>query len=283
MEELTAALVDAIGTSAFDRALIDLVACDLEHNAAAMLLFPPAGPPRVRVDRLAPGERATLYGDYLAGVYRLSPFYRLARQGNVPAVARIGEIAPDNFKSSEYYRRYFGPIGVQDMLGVLLAGAAGRPGREGRKARSPVLAGARQLLASASPASPALFAGSVFFISLSRGPRQRPFARADVERLRKRLPVLVSCLAQHLKASEQSTEIKEKKPVKAAPASALTLRESEVVDMILEGHSTKSIAARLRIAVETVRVHRRHIYEKLGVTSQGELFNWFINGLEKNR
>ena len=27
---------------------------------------------------------------------------------------------------------------------------------------------------------------------------------------------------------------------------------------------------------ETVRVHRRNIYEKLGISSQGELFRWFL-------
>ena len=56
----------------------------------------------------------------------------------------------------------------------------------------------------------------------------------------------------------------------------LTAREAQVVNLILEGHSTRAIAGVLAIAVETVRVHRRHVYEKLGVSSQAELFRWFL-------
>jgi DNA-binding CsgD family transcriptional regulator len=61
-----------------------------------------------------------------------------------------------------------------------------------------------------------------------------------------------------------------------SPASALTSREAQVVNLILEGHSTKSLATQLAISIETIRVHRRHIYAKLKVSSQAELFHWFL-------
>jgi FixJ family two-component response regulator len=51
----------------------------------------------------------------------------------------------------------------------------------------------------------------------------------------------------------------------------LTPREREVVELLVEGESSKVIAARLDISPRTVDVHRSHIMEKLGVKSVAEL------------
>jgi DNA-binding NarL/FixJ family response regulator len=61
----------------------------------------------------------------------------------------------------------------------------------------------------------------------------------------------------------------------AAPAS-LTDREREVVQLYAEGHTTKKIADRLNLSVKTVETHRRHIMEKLNVTSIAELTKFAI-------
>jgi DNA-binding CsgD family transcriptional regulator len=55
----------------------------------------------------------------------------------------------------------------------------------------------------------------------------------------------------------------------------LTAREIEVVRLSLSGFSTRAIAERLEISFETVRAHKKHIYAKLGVSSQSELFALF--------
>ncbi len=63
------------------------------------------------------------------------------------------------------------------------------------------------------------------------------------------------------------------RPAQAASVrgEALTAREQEVVHWVEQGLSTKLIAARLFISVETVRNHIRAIYRKLEVNSKGEL------------
>jgi len=61
--------------------------------------------------------------------------------------------------------------------------------------------------------------------------------------------------------------------------SMLTDRECEVSHLILHGHSTKSMAARLDISIETIKVHRRNLYGKLDISSQPELFALFLNSL----
>ncbi|MGF6472793.1 DNA-binding NarL/FixJ family response regulator [Paraburkholderia youngii] len=55
----------------------------------------------------------------------------------------------------------------------------------------------------------------------------------------------------------------------------LTAREIEVAVLFLRGFSARAIAARLTISFETVRVHRKHVYSKLNVRSQSELFSLF--------
>ncbi len=49
---------------------------------------------------------------------------------------------------------------------------------------------------------------------------------------------------------------------------ALTAREREVSELLLEGLSNQEIASRLYISLATAKVHVRHIYEKLGVRNR---------------
>ena len=60
---------------------------------------------------------------------------------------------------------------------------------------------------------------------------------------------------------------------------ALTQREREITQLLLRGHSSKSIARELGIAPGTVMVHKRNLFAKLGITSQYELFSSFIDAL----
>jgi DNA-binding CsgD family transcriptional regulator len=56
----------------------------------------------------------------------------------------------------------------------------------------------------------------------------------------------------------------------------LTDREVQAALLLLAGHSTKGIAHAMGISPDTVKVHRRHLYDKLGVTSQAALFGLFM-------
>jgi len=51
----------------------------------------------------------------------------------------------------------------------------------------------------------------------------------------------------------------------------LSDREREVLQLMAEGHSTKSIAARLGVAPATVETHRAHVFEKLDLHSIAEV------------
>ena len=47
--------------------------------------------------------------------------------------------------------------------------------------------------------------------------------------------------------------------------------------LLLAGHSTKSAARELAISDGTVKVHRKHIYQRLAVSSQTQLFRLFLD------
>jgi two-component system NarL family response regulator len=49
------------------------------------------------------------------------------------------------------------------------------------------------------------------------------------------------------------------------PRQELSARETEVLQLVVEGKSNKEIAAAIGLSDGTVRVHLSHIFEKLGV------------------
>ena len=61
----------------------------------------------------------------------------------------------------------------------------------------------------------------------------------------------------------------------------LTDAQRQVAKLILQGHSSASIASRLRISDGTVKVHKHNIYQRLNISTNAELFRLFINYLAK--
>jgi len=63
----------------------------------------------------------------------------------------------------------------------------------------------------------------------------------------------------------------------------LSKRETEILELLCEGLANKEIADRLNISVETVRVHLKHVYEKLHVRSRTEAAMKFRDAREEPR
>ena len=56
--------------------------------------------------------------------------------------------------------------------------------------------------------------------------------------------------------------------------SPLSEREEEILRLLVEGYSSKEIAARLVLSLSTVHTHRGNIMRKLGLSSQRELIQY---------
>jgi len=60
----------------------------------------------------------------------------------------------------------------------------------------------------------------------------------------------------------------------------LTMRELEILQLIVDGKSNKEIADQLNLSVNTVSVHRANIMDALGIHKTAELVVYAIrNGL----
>ena len=64
--------------------------------------------------------------------------------------------------------------------------------------------------------------------------------------------------------------------VNASSAPVLTAREREVLQMIAEGQSVRSIAATLSVSIKTVESHRQQIMRKLRINSVAGLTRYAI-------
>jgi DNA-binding NarL/FixJ family response regulator len=69
-------------------------------------------------------------------------------------------------------------------------------------------------------------------------------------------------VAEHLRAKSVS---KLEQPRKNAPSEPLTIRESEVLQLIAEGFSNKQIASELNISIKTIEKHRQSLMAKLNI------------------
>lgn len=72
-------------------------------------------------------------------------------------------------------------------------------------------------------------------------------------------------------ASEQIKELVRRQVPRAAPAVTLSAREKEVLGLLAEGFSSREIAQRLRISVNTVVNHRANLMRKAGVRRAAQL------------
>ena len=188
---------------------------------------------------------------YLNVAYVLDPFYLLFRQKKGDQVLSLDEVAPDDFKQSEYYAKFFRDMALTDECGLMLH----------------------------------IEDDAALFFSMGT---QAKGARADPTRLSSAKPLISALVRRHwttLTPSNTDGSGRLSAQIHAAfeafGASVLSPREGDVLRMILQGHSSKSIAAHFNNSPETIKVHRKRIYTKLSVTSQGELLSMFLTALAK--
>jgi DNA-binding CsgD family transcriptional regulator len=234
--------------------LLALIGRVVPIDTAAVLAYRRNDIPLILFDRLQPAERGHFYEAYLSGVYLVSPFYRAFLDGRAPGFYPLRALAPQGFLQSEYYRKYYRHIGVADLIGGYVP----------------------------------LDKQTSLLLSFGRREGGRRFSRGELARLGRAEPVILALAARHWRdlgagtptASRTSDlHAQFRRQFESFGGPELTRREREVVRLLLRGHSAKSAARELEISPETLRVHRKHIYAKLGVSSQGDLFALFLSSL----
>jgi DNA-binding CsgD family transcriptional regulator len=211
------------------------------------------------------GTVDAMFQDYLAALYQLDPFYIAATDKPASGFVTLADVAPDNFSMTDYYQRYFRKNIVGDEVHFnymidarhTLAFSLGATQRYGERDLA--------VLALCAP----------WVIALLR--QRLPYETFDITQAPRRdVPVEAATAPDTLAPADTPAYAARFEQVASVGGRApLTTREVEVAMLTLSGFSTRAIAEKLTISFETVRAHKKHIYTKLNVNSQSELFALF--------
>ncbi|KAF1053269.1 MAG: Response regulator protein TodT [Stenotrophomonas maltophilia] len=189
--------------------------------------------------------------DYQVGPYLLDPFYLACTRGQAPGLWRLRQFAPDHFYLGEYYQTYYQQTGLTEEIAFFID----------------------------------LEDGASAVLSLMRSTRLPAYSRDEMQLLDSARPVVETVVreAWRLRRTQprpaRDLDYKIREAFDQFGARVLTAREQEVVQFLLRGHSSASVAEQLDISPGTVKIHRKNIYAKLGIGSQSELLGLFIREL----
>ncbi|HUG60931.1 MAG TPA: LuxR C-terminal-related transcriptional regulator [Methylomirabilota bacterium] len=199
-------------------------------------------------------EHIVFVEKYQQGPYLLDPFYRAATEPK-PGFWRMRDLAPDRFFSSEYFRSYYIETGLAEEVGFFVD-----------------------------------VSGDVaVVVSLMRKMATGIFPTREIAILQAVQPLVSLLIRSHW--SDLPTRFDRQASVRSGGRRTspgpdtgsvwrdmnLTRREAAVVELVLQGHSSDSIARRLEISNGTVKVHRRNVYRKLNITSQTQLLSIYLD------
>jgi DNA-binding CsgD family transcriptional regulator len=260
-----AATLNAIGTADFPHRLIEALKHVAPFNYSVIFAYCGSARPIDLFDSFPAAKRRIFVDDYQAGPYLLDPLFIARPEAWGPGPHRVADLAPDRFPQSQYFQSYYVQTGLSEEIAFF----------------APISPEARVV------------------ISLMRDAvRLPPFATRERKRLANVAALVAAAAAQNWKDIEarfsgrlRSRKIEETERILASAfhrfgEGKLTGREAEIVELVLKGNSSEAIGKKLGIATGTVRIHRKNIYLKLGIGSQGELFSRFVasisGGLEEH-
>lgn len=245
--------IRSAGTATGHRSILSFISASLPFTSSLTTVLRPNGRPLLLHDDISPMRRETVVGAYLRGAYLFDPFYAHIFEKPGTGVVRLRDIQPDHFRKTEFFRNYYAHVRLADEIGVIVECSD----------------------------------GSHIFVSLGLATGAGSFSSRGRERLVSLLPVVEALLLRHWGDRPSSNEglvrmnhirghLDLGQILELDEFECLTPREREIVEFILLGHSSKSIARCLDIAVGTVKNHRKHVYRKLAIGSQSALFSRFV-------
>ena len=244
-QQAVADIIVAESRDAVARALADAVGVLVHDDGTCLLAYRRHARPEVVHHTMSKRAAAHYLDRYLAAAYLLDPLYALALAADRPGMFRFRDRAPDRFNASAYYQAYRRRTHLVDEADAVM----------------PI--------------------DSELTLALVIGRRRSRFSPRELARLKTAAPVIHGAMARigtQLESITRADEIHQQllRAFEGFGGDRLTEREREVAVLLLKGHSAKSAAREMGISPATVMVHRKHLYAKLGVSSQASLFAYFL-------
>lgn len=251
----TGSLIETIGMDQFAQRLSDALKGIAPFDYTVIFGYLGAKRPMDLFDDFPRGKRKIFVEDYQEGPYLLDPFYLACGNQVDPGLYRIRDLAPDRFFQGEYFRSYYARTGLAEEIGFFIE----MPER------------------------------ATVVVSLMRA--KKAFSAKEFRQLGEFWPVVHATCQRHWDELSSKFGANAGHPGDASlhksvelaftnfGEGVLTPREREVVEFTLKGHSAEAVGRILEISPGTVRIHRRNVYSKLRIRSQGELFSKFIDTL----
>lgn len=245
-----ASLIPAVGLDEFPARLIKMFKEIVPIGDATIIVYPGTDLPVIEYFEVPTGGSRSTLDIFIKGAFLLDPYYLAATGDQKFGVFTIRELSTEGFKDSEYYKTWYRDCGYQDECGYLI------------------------------PISGEGFVN----IALGRTQARSRFTRRQLDILEAIKPTVDVLCQLHwvesgVAANESNLRGKMYAALQAFGSSVLTEREAQVINLVLHGHSTKTVAEKLSISMETVKLHRKHAYAKLEISSQAELFYLFLDSL----
>lgn len=242
-----ARLIDHLHMRQFPCALVETIGLQAEFDSHLVATFKHDYRP-LSLSSSYDNEQRPPIGGYLDHSYLLDPIYNATRDDCPSGVYRLRELEPDCFEETEYYRVHYLPFELAEEVIYLCR----------------------------------VTADVTLTVSLGRSQLLGPVTRAQMNRLRKINPVVqalcrqfwLNMAGEYTHSQVQGNTLEQS--LESFTNGLLTEREQQVAGLILQGHSSKAIARELGISDGTVKVHRKHIHQKLGINSQSQLFSLFV-------
>ena len=257
-EELLAKTIISQGDSRFPEALSAWLETVVPFDNITVLAYFSARLPELLFARANyEAVHANFDRVYLAGAYLLDPFHDLHVSKAPPGVYRLNDIAPDQFQRNRYFRDYYNNTSLTDELAFV-----GYPS-----------------------------SGTSVHVCLGRDASSNTrFSARHIAAARRISPVVMALMERHWAelddtetSLEQDVEERLIQALRSEHDVWLSPRQAEVGLMILRGHSSVSIGLKLGISPETVKVFRKQLYRKCGISSQAELFTMILPLLGERR
>ena len=247
-----AKVLSHVGENEFPVRLIEMLKALVPVSDATIVVYPNTDLPEI--DYYEPDPAGASHLDQFVGAaFLLDPYYQAAARDRRFGFFCLKDLSPRGFKDSEYYNSWYRHSRYQDECGYLVD-----TGDEG-----------------------------FVNISLARRRGLSSFGKRQLALLGDITPVVDRLCNQHwggrdVVSGSENLRGQLQLALESFGSSELTDREAQVINLVLHGHSTATIAEGLCISTETVKLHRKHAYAKLAVNTQAELFYLFLNFLTRS-